>query len=47
MKLPVGQGDNKKVGTMDLDGLKADVVKWTGDHEKIEYWECYDCFHET
>ena len=46
MELPVGEGENKKVGTMDLNGLKADVVQWTGDHEEIEYWECDDCYHE-
>ncbi|MDP1694585.1 MAG: hypothetical protein Q8L34_03525 [Candidatus Woesearchaeota archaeon] len=51
MKIPVGKGDYKKIGTSKVLGNKVDVVKWTGKEKQIEYWECNDCFdqasHET
>jgi hypothetical protein len=33
-------GDLKKTGEIE----SHDVVEWTGETEKIEYWECDDCF---
>ncbi|MBI1972953.1 hypothetical protein HYS50_03030 [Candidatus Woesearchaeota archaeon] len=47
MKIPVGKGDYKKVGTSKLLGKKVDVVKWTGKEKEVEYWECNDCYEEA
>lgn len=48
MRLPIGKGKYKKVGTFKLaeDGESSDVVKWTGKRKKVEYWECEKCFAE-
>ena len=46
VRFPVGEGENKKVGTSDILGEEVDVVEWTGDHEEIEYWECDYCCHD-
>jgi hypothetical protein len=41
----VGDGDYKKVDEIDLIGRSTDVVKWTGETETVEYWECRECHH--
>lgn len=48
MKLPIGKGEYKKVGIskFKIAGKKVNVVKWTGKHKTIEYWECKKCFNE-
>jgi len=46
IEIPIGEGENKKVGTSNLLGMEVDVVEWTGDYREEEYWECDDCFHE-
>ena len=46
MKYPVGNGEHRKIGTTDMFGKKADVVKWTGDDGELEYWECENCSKE-
>lgn len=43
-KLPIKPGEYKKVGTVKLGRIKADVVKWTGKEKEVEYWECNKCF---
>jgi len=47
IKLPVGKGENKKVGVFKSGKHKFDVVKWTGKHKELEYWECNKCFEEA
>ncbi len=47
MKIPVGKGEHKKVGTARLDENRYDVVKWTGKERTTEYWECDTCFNEA
>lgn len=47
MKIPIGKGEYKKVGTSKMGGKKVDIVKWTGKEKTIEYWECNDCFSEA
>ena len=47
VKIPVGKGKNKKVGTVKFGKHKYDVVKWTGKHNKFEYWECNECYQEA
>lgn len=44
MKLPMGKGEYKKIGTSKLLKKPVDVVKWTGKEKKVEYWECNKCF---
>lgn len=39
---PDGDSDGKYEKTGEWEG--HDVVKWTGDEESFEYWECDDCF---
>ncbi len=46
VELPVGEGENVKVGEYDLLGRTIDVVEWTGKKEKVEYWECDKCYEE-
>jgi hypothetical protein len=47
LKVPVGKGEHKKVGTSKLFGKKVDIVKWTGKEKEVEYWECAGCFEEA
>jgi len=47
MKLPVGEGEWKKIGVTDILGKKLDVVKWTGKEKEVEYWECNTCFEDA
>lgn len=47
MKIPVGKGEYKKVGTTKLGKEKINVVKWTGKEIEREYWECESCFDEA
>ena len=47
MKLPIGKGEWKKVGTSKLFGKKVNLVDWTGKEKEIEYWECNDCYEEA
>lgn len=47
LKLPIGKGEYKKIGTSKLFGKKADVVKWTGKEKEVEYWECNECYEEA
>jgi len=46
-KLPVGNGEHKKIGVFKSGKHKFDVVKWTGKEKGIEYWECNKCFEES
>lgn len=47
IKIPIGKGEYKKVGTSKIAKRKFDVVKWTGKEKEAEYWECNDCFEEA
>ena len=47
MKIPVGKGEWKKIGTTKTLEKEIDVVKWTGKKKEIEYWECNDCFEKN
>jgi len=47
LKLPIGKGEHKKVGTTKIFGKKVDVVEWTGKKKEIEYWECNECYEEA
>lgn len=46
MELPVGKGEYKKIGTSKIFGKKIDVAEWTGKKEKVEYWECNECYKQ-
>jgi len=46
MELPVGKGKYIELGERKICGRKLEVVKWTGKHKKVEYWECEKCYHE-
>ena len=39
IKLPLKPGEYKKIGSTKVGRTMVDVVKWTGKHEKIGYWE--------
>jgi hypothetical protein len=42
VKLPAGgTGEHVKTGEQ-AHGFE--VVEWTGDYTKVEYWECESCF---
>lgn len=47
MKLSIGKGEHKKIETFNKNGLKTDVVKWTGKEKEVEYWECSKCYKEA
>lgn len=47
LKVPVGKGEYKQVGTSKLLGKKTDIVKWTGEEKEVEYWECNTCYDEA
>tara|TARA_Y100000034_G_C6894699_1_gene412284 strand:+ start:867 stop:1256 length:390 start_codon:yes stop_codon:yes gene_type:complete len=47
LKIPIGKGQNKKVGTTKVLGKTIDVVKWTGKEKEVEYWECNKCYEEA
>lgn len=47
LKIPIGKGEHKKVGTTKLGREKVDVVKWTGKEKEAEYWECNSCYEEA
>lgn len=47
MKIPIGKGKYKKIGSTKLGKKKVDVVKWTGKEKEIEYWECEACYSEA
>jgi len=47
IKLPIKPGEYKKIGTTKIGKFKIGVVKWTGKHKKVEYWECNNCFKEA
>ena len=47
MKVPIGKGEYKKVGTSKLFGKNVNVVKWTGKEKEVEYWECEACYKEA
>jgi hypothetical protein len=47
MKIPVGKGKYKKVGTTKLLKKKVNVVNWTGKEKEVEYWECNKCYEEA
>lgn len=47
MKLPIGKGKYKKIGTDKLFNKKVDIVKWTGKEKEVEYWECNKCYEEA
>lgn len=40
------KGTGKHVKISHSKVLNADVVKWTGKTEKVEYWECNACYNE-
>ncbi len=45
--LPVGKGKYVTIGEEKLfpdSDKKYKIVKWTGKHKKVEYWECPSCF---
>ena len=44
VKLPIGKGFYKKIGTSKIGKIKANIVKWVGKEKTIEYWECKKCF---
>jgi len=46
ISVPVGRGENVKVGTTTLLGKKVNIVRWTGKEKKVEYWECEKCNSE-
>ncbi len=46
MNIPIGKGENVKIGEHKIGQLKYTVVKGTGKHKKVEYWECDDCYHK-
>ena len=47
MRIPVGKGEHKIIGTSKILGKKVNVVKWTGKEKEVEYWECNDCYEEA
>ena len=46
IKLPVGKGENKKVGVYKPGKHEFNIVKWTGKYKELEYWECNKCFEK-
>jgi hypothetical protein len=46
MEIPIGKGENVKIGEQKIGKLKYTIVKWTGKHKKVEYWECNKCYAE-
>jgi len=46
LKIPTGDGEHKKIKRTKIGDMEVDVVEWTGEHQKIEYWECDDCYQE-
>ncbi len=47
LQIPTGKGKYKKVGESIMGPLgKVKIVKWTGKHKYIEYWECDRCEKE-
>ncbi|KXB05491.1 hypothetical protein AKJ51_04990 [candidate division MSBL1 archaeon SCGC-AAA382A20] len=47
IEIPRGKGEHIKVGETtfgDVLNTPMDVVKWTGEKEQVEYFECEKCF---
>jgi len=47
MKIPIGKGTYKRVGTTRLFGKTYPLVRWTGKKRTMEYWECEKCYREA
>ena len=43
LKIPIGKGQNKKVGTTKVLGKTIDVVKWTGKEKERNVWRSQNC----
>jgi len=45
IKLPTGKGEYINMGKKKILDSEFEVVKWTGEHKEIEYWECDKCYN--
>ncbi|MCK4266480.1 MAG: hypothetical protein KAX31_04305 [Thermoplasmata archaeon] len=45
LEIDIGEGEHVKVGECDLGDWIVDVVDWTGETKKVEYWECDKCYY--